>query len=72
VTADPDARPSSLRSHLRELQAALDEAAAASLAHRQSHGCRGGSGCAEGLVLAEATARAQQQLQMTRFLNEEG
>jgi hypothetical protein len=68
--AEPSARPVSLRAHLRSLQAALDEAAAANLAHRREHGCREGSGCAEGLRLAEATADAQSTLGMTRFLNE--
>ena len=64
------AHPSSLRSILRDLQAELDQAAAASLAHRREHGCRAGT-CEEGRMLAEATTAAQGALSMTRFLNEE-
>jgi hypothetical protein len=72
MTADPAARPASLRVHLRSLQTALDEAAAANLAHRRDHGCREGSGCAEGLGLAAAVTGRQAELGMTRFLNEDG
>ena len=61
--------PSSLRTHLRDLQAALDDAAAAHLAHRQEHGCREGM-CPEGKRLAGRVAEADWQLGMTRFLNE--
>jgi hypothetical protein len=70
MTADPDARPLSLRSHLREVQAALDEAAAEHFAHRREHHCREGQ-CAEGLRLARSVADQQFALSMTRFLNEE-
>jgi hypothetical protein len=69
VTADPDARPVSLRSHLRELQRALDDAAGAYFAHRRDHGCREGQ-CAEGKRLRAAAGDAQFALSMTRFLNE--
>jgi hypothetical protein len=71
VTAEPSAAPFSLRSHLRDLQTALDEAAAAHWDHRKEHGCREGSGCAEGRELAAVVERAQTQLGLTRFVNEE-
>lgn len=64
--------PASLRVHLRDLQAQLDQAAAGHLAHRQAHGCRERSGCEEGKALAGQVAEAQGQLGMTRFLNDEG
>lgn len=66
----PADHPVSLRSCLRDLQAVLDETAAAHLAHRRQHGCREGT-CEEGRILAEAAAAAQTALSMTRFLNEE-
>jgi hypothetical protein len=69
--AEPSARPVSLRVHLRSLQAALDEAAAANLAHRRDHGCREGSGCPEGRELAAAVTGRQAELGMTRFLNDD-
>jgi hypothetical protein len=62
----------SLRSHLRELQTALDEAAAEHFAHRQACHCREGSGCTEGRQLSAVVAERQWQLGMTRFLNEDG
>jgi hypothetical protein len=71
MTADLAAHPLSLRVHLRDLQAALDEAAAAHWDHRKEHGCREGSGCAEGRELAAVVERAQTQLGLTRFVNEE-
>lgn len=71
MTSEPVAGPSSLRVHLRELAAALDEAAAANLAHRQEHGCKEGSGCVAGMLLAEGVAALQHELGMTRFLNED-
>jgi hypothetical protein len=70
MTADPAASPLSLRSHLRDLQAVLDETAAAHYAHRLGHGCREGT-CAEGKQLAGAVSEAQSALSVTRFLNEE-
>jgi hypothetical protein len=69
MTAGPAAHPLSLRSHLRELQAALDESAAAHFAHRREHHCREGT-CAEGKKLAEVVSERQYALSMTRFLNE--
>jgi hypothetical protein len=71
MTADPDARPVSLRSHLRELQRALDDAAAEHFAHRQACHCKEGSGCTEGRQLASRVADAQFTLGITRFLNED-
>lgn len=64
-----DGPPVSLRSHMRSLQAELDEAAAAHLAHRREHGCRAGSGCREGRELAERASSAQRNLGVSRFLN---
>lgn len=72
MTAEPDARPVSLRVVLRELQTALDDAAAEHYAHRREHHCREGSGCTEGKRLATVVEQAQSQLSMTRFLNEGG
>lgn len=70
MTTGPAAVPLSLRSHLRDLQAALDEAASAHLSHRRDHGCREGR-CREGKQLAAAVSDADWQLGMTRFLAEE-
>jgi hypothetical protein len=72
VTAEPAARPLSLRSHLRELQRELDDAAAEHFAHRQACHCREGSGCTEGRQLAAVVADKQFAIGMTRFLNEAG
>jgi hypothetical protein len=72
VTADPGARPVPLRTHLRELQTALDDAAAEHFAHRRACHCREGSGCTEGRQLSARVAEAQWQLGMVRFLNQEG
>jgi hypothetical protein len=71
MTADPAAAPVSLRSHLRDLQRVLDDAAAEHFAHRQACHCREGSGCTEGRQLAGRVADAQFTLGMTRFLNQE-
>jgi hypothetical protein len=71
MTADPDARPVSLRTHLRELQTALDGAAAEHFAHRRACHCKEGSGCTEGRQLSARVAEAQWQLGMVRFLNQE-
>lgn len=68
----PAAHPQSLRAILRDLQSELDDAAASNLAHRQQHGCREGSGCETGRVLADRVADLQGQMGMTRFLNEDG
>lgn len=70
MTTDPAARPLPLRSHLRDLQAALDDATEASLTHHRAHGCHGS--CPEARELESAAGDAQYQLGMTRFLNEEG
>jgi hypothetical protein len=64
-----DAPPSSLRVHLRSLQAELDQAAADHLAHREEHGCQVG-GCPVGRRLAGHVTEAQGQLGMTRFVND--
>jgi hypothetical protein len=69
MTADPDARPVSLRSHLRMLKAGLDEAARVQTDHLEVCGCRGT--CAEARRLARLVLDSEYQLQMTRFLNEE-
>jgi len=71
VTAGTDRAPS-LRTTLRELQAALDSAAAEHLAHRGEHGCREGSGCHAGEYLSARVADLQGRLGMTRFASEEG
>ena len=71
MTADPATHPLSLRVHLRDLQTALEGAAAAHWDHRREHGCREGSGCAEGRELAAVVERAQTQLGLSRFVNEE-
>jgi hypothetical protein len=71
VTADPGARPVPLRTHLRELQTALDGAAAEHFAHRRACHCKEGSGCTEGRQLSARVAEAQWQLGMVRFLNQE-
>jgi hypothetical protein len=68
VTADPAVHPQSLRAHLRELQAALDESASLQAEHLGTCGCRGT--CTEARRLARIVAGAEFQLQMTRFLNE--
>jgi hypothetical protein len=70
MIADPATHPLSLRVHLRDLQRALDEAAAGHFAHRREHGCREGT-CAEGKRLAQVTSDAQFALSMTRFLNDD-
>jgi hypothetical protein len=72
VTDLAPSHPQSLRSVLRGLQAALDDAAAAHFAHRREHGCREGSGCEAGRLLSERVAEAQGQIGMVRFLNEDG
>jgi hypothetical protein len=69
--------PVSLPRRLRELQAELDEAAGACMAHCRDHGCRRGhhnlaSTCDEAQALAERLEDAQYQLSMARFLNEDG
>jgi hypothetical protein len=70
VTAEPAAHPVSLRSHLRELQRELEDAASEHFAHRQACHCKEGSGCTEGRRLSAVVAERQGQLAMTRFLNE--
>lgn len=69
VTAPAD-RPLSLRRHLRELKAALDDATLAYQSHLESCGCRGF--CLKAGDLQYVLAQAQYQLNMTRFLNEDG
>lgn len=70
MTAEPGTRPVPLRVHLRELQTALDAAAAEHFAHRAACHCREGSGCTEGRQLASRVADAQFTLGMTRSLND--
>lgn len=69
MTADPDARPVSLRSHLRDLQATRDEAGRLLREHLTEHACRGT--CTEGRRLAGLLADHDYQIQLTRFLNED-
>jgi hypothetical protein len=69
--------PVSLPRRLREMQAELDAAADACMAHCRDHGCRRGhhglaSTCSEAKGLADRVADARYQLSMTRFLNEDG
>jgi hypothetical protein len=69
--------PVSLPRRLRELQAELDDAADACMAHCRDHGCRRGhhnlaSTCDEAKALTERLEDAQYQLNMARFLNEDG
>jgi hypothetical protein len=71
VTADTG-HPVSLRVTLRQLNAALEDAADAHYSHRSQHGCREGSGCARGIDLGGRVVKAQGALDMTRFLNGEG
>ena len=69
----PDAQPVPLRSHLKELQAALDDASEALLAHGQEHRCQqlySTTECEESARIAGLVSDAQYQLSMTRFLNE--